>query len=130
MNRRNLILFCSEYLYVCRCAHSRTRLELNIWCVTGPQIEAALYFVCRPLIPKKGFVNERAKMKESRLNYRKIRVQDDSITENTNARSPLTFCCLHAKPKDTKKTRETCSFRVQRKGQEIFWVAMASLAPP
>ena len=39
----------------------------------------------------KSFVNERAKMKERRQNYRKIRVQDDSITETTNAKSPLRF---------------------------------------
>ena len=30
-------------------------------------------------------------MKESRESYREIRVQDDGISENTNARSPLTF---------------------------------------
>ena len=36
-------------------------------------------------------VNERAKMKESSQSDRKIRVQDDNITENTNVRSPLTF---------------------------------------
>ena len=30
-------------------------------------------------------------MKESRQNNRQIRVQDDNITENTNARSQLTF---------------------------------------
>ena len=33
-------------------------------------------------------------MKESRQNDRVIRVQDDNITENTNARSPLTFINL------------------------------------
>ena len=37
------------------------------------------------------FVNERAKIKESRQNYREIRVQDDNIAENTNTRFPLTF---------------------------------------
>ena len=30
-------------------------------------------------------------MEESRQNNREIRVQDDKIKENTNARSPLTF---------------------------------------
>ena len=30
-------------------------------------------------------------MKERRQNDREIRVQDDSITENVNTRSPLTF---------------------------------------
>ena len=30
-------------------------------------------------------------MKESRQNDREIRAQDDNITENTNARSPLTL---------------------------------------
>ena len=44
----------------------------------------------RPFIHK-SFVNERAKMKESRQNYREIRVCDDNKMENTNARSPLTF---------------------------------------
>ena len=39
----------------------------------------------------KGCRNERAEMKESRLNDREIRVQDDTITENTNARSLLIF---------------------------------------
>ena len=43
------------------------------------------------LYTRKSYVNERAKMKESRQNYRKIRVQDDNITEYTNAESPLTF---------------------------------------
>ena len=58
---------------------------------------------------EKGFVNERTKMKESRQNYRGLRVLDDNITENTNARFPLTCrnfarsCCLHAKPKKQGK---------------------------
>ena len=30
-------------------------------------------------------------MKESRQNYREIRVQDDNITENTNPSSPVIF---------------------------------------
>ena len=30
-------------------------------------------------------------MKERKQNDKEIRVQDDNITENTNARSPLTF---------------------------------------
>ena len=37
------------------------------------------------------FVNESAKMKDNRKNCREIRVQNDNITGNTNARSPLTF---------------------------------------
>ena len=45
----------------------------------------------QPRVHEKGFVNERAKMKESRQNYREIRVPDDNLTENTNARFPLTF---------------------------------------
>ena len=58
---------------------------------------------------EKRFVNGRAKMKERRQNYRKIRVLDDNITENTNERFPLTCrnfarnCCLHAKPKSVRK---------------------------
>ena len=40
---------------------------------------------------KKSCVNEKVKMKEMRQNCREIRVQDDKITENANAISPLTF---------------------------------------
>ena len=36
-------------------------------------------------------LNERVNMKESRQNNREIRVQDDKITETTNARSQLAF---------------------------------------
>ena len=48
-------------------------------------------------------------MKESRQNYRGIRVLDDNITENTNARPPVTCrnfaksCCVFAKPKNARK---------------------------
>ena len=37
------------------------------------------------------YVNERAKMKKSRQNDGEIRVQDDNIKQNTNAKSPLAF---------------------------------------
>ena len=57
-------------------------------------------------------------MTESRQNYREITVQDVNITETTEAIEHFTFhslnisqftisCCLHAKPKDAKKARET-----------------------
>ena len=51
-------------------------------------------------------------MKESRKNAREIRVQDDNITENTNARFPLTFRNLlyviaYIQSQRTKKARET-----------------------
>ena len=51
-------------------------------------------------------------MKESRQNNREIRVQDDNITETSNARSPLTFRNLlyvvaYMQSQKTKKARET-----------------------
>ena len=55
-------------------------------------------------------------MKAIRQNDREVRVEDDNITENTNATSKEKFtisCCLHTKPKDAKKPRETYCFKVQ-----------------
>ena len=51
-------------------------------------------------------------MKENRQHDREIRVQDDSITENITARSPLAFRNLlyvvaHMQSQKTKKARET-----------------------
>ena len=43
------------------------------------------------LTTRRSFVDKRAKMTESRQNYREITVQDVNITETTEARSPLTF---------------------------------------
>ena len=50
-------------------------------------------------------------MKESRQNDREIRVQDDSIMENTNASSPLAFrnllyVVVYMQSQKTKKARE------------------------
>ena len=62
---------------------------------------------------RKSCQNERAKMKESRQNASEIRVQDDTIAERTNVNISINIykfpisCCLHAKPKDTKKARAT-----------------------
>ena len=68
----------------------------------------------------KSFVNERAKMKEGRHNYREIKGQDDNITEYTktqnldNIKKFTIRYCLHAKPEDKKKARETfCIIKVQ-----------------
>ena len=57
-------------------------------------------------------MNERAKKKESRQNNREMRVHDDEIKENItqdsiNIEKFTMSCYLHAKPKDTKKVRET-----------------------
>ena len=69
-----------------------------------PKKNALLRSEIGPLYTK----NERAKLKERRQNYKEIRVQDDNIAENTNARSSLTFRnLLHAEPKDKRKARET-----------------------
>ena len=51
-------------------------------------------------------------MKDSRQNNREIKAQDDNITENTNARSPLTFRNLllvdaYMQIQETRKARET-----------------------
>ena len=57
-------------------------------------------------------MNERAEVKDSRQNNREIKAQDDNITENTNARSPLTFRNLllvdaYMQIQETRKARET-----------------------
>ena len=43
------------------------------------------------LTTRKSFADKRAKMKESRQNYREITVQDYDITETTVVKSRLTF---------------------------------------
>ena len=52
----------------------------------SPQKTSFLSTEVGPLYTK-SFINERAKMKESRPNYREVRMQDDNITENTSAES-------------------------------------------
>ena len=57
-------------------------------------------------------------MKESRRNDREIRVQDNSITENTNARSPLTFrnsykLLLKCKAKRDKESKRDMLYQLK-----------------
>ena len=65
----------------------------------------------------KSFANERAKVKESVQNYRKIRVQGDNITENTNARSPLTcrnlrLVVAYMQNRKTQRKLENCFVQI------------------
>ena len=57
---------------------------------------------------RKGCKSERAKITESRENDREIRVQDDSITENTNTRSPFIFRKSHTLLLTCKARRQCC----------------------